>query len=540
MDARDSQKPTHAGSLETTQKRVPTGPPPLPQDEEPWYSNWVVIASSVALLLLPVLFLTPPSIPGAASTQKGSTGGEDAADGPSGSEVEGDESASEESPMPGKGELSETDAQAEKQQGRLLPEESEDHDSPGKEDVEEVQPTEQVQGDEQRSVDTAGKPKSISHFFTLDELPKRKQSQLLRETSTDDLIEQGSGLSGRAKNNKADLLRKFGGTETTEAAVKLGLEWLASNQRNNGLWGLQGPFSQGSNQDNVAAASAMALLAFQGAGHTHQGDPQDPFTSIVRKGWKGLLRYLDENRENLHVGGSHNGYTEALCTIALCELYGMTKDRRYRKPAIEAIEYCLRAQSDQGGWRYQPRQDADTSVTGWFLMALQSARMAKIKVPNDALAGVEQYLNAASTRSGERYAYQPGAAATRAMKAEGLLCRQYLGWKRDDPRLRAGTDYLLQQLPNWDTRNVYYWYYATQVTHHMGGEPWRKWNEVMRVLIPSKQIKSGNERGSWDPQGHPHGSAGGRLYVTCLSLYMLEVYYRHLPIYQDNAVGNVR
>ena len=45
-------------------------------------------------------------------------------------------------------------------------------------------------------------------------------------------------------------------------------------------------------------------------------------------------------------------------------------------------------------------------------MALQSARMAKIKVPNDALAGVEQYLNAASTRSGERYAYQPGAVAT--------------------------------------------------------------------------------------------------------------------------------
>ena len=27
------------------------------------------------------------------------------------------------------------------------------------------------------------------------------------------------------------------------------------------------------------------------------------------------------------------------------------------------------------------------------------------------------------------------------------------------------------------------------------------------------------------------GQHGGRLYTTCLSIYMLEVYYRHLPIY---------
>ena len=27
---------------------------------------------------------------------------------------------------------------------------------------------------------------------------------------------------------------------------------------------------------------------------------------------------------------------------------------------------------------------------------------------------------------------------------------------------------------------------------------------------------------------------GGRLYTTCLCLYMLEIYYRHLPIYQHH------
>ncbi len=124
------------------------------------------------------------------------------------------------------------------------------------------------------------------------------------------------------------------------------------------------------------------------------------------------------------------------------------------------------------------------------------------------------------------------------MTAEALLCRQYLGWRQDDPRLIGGTEFLLQRLPDWKSRDVYYWYYATQVTHHMEGAYWDRWNRVMRELLPAKQIKEGQERGSWDPRGDRYGGAGGRLYVTCMSLYMLEVYYRYLPIYQRKAVGN--
>ena len=52
--------------------------------------------------------------------------------------------------------------------------------------------------------------------------------------------------------------------------------------------------------------------------------------------------------------------------------------------------------------------------------------------------------------------------------------------------------------------------------------------------------QAGPDKGSWDPKGKsPDAWAvrdqGGRLYVTCLSLYMLEVYYRHLPIYGNGA-----
>jgi hypothetical protein len=66
----------------------------------------------------------------------------------------------------------------------------------------------------------------------------------------------------------------------------------------------------------------------------------------------------------------------------------------------------------------------------------------------------------------------------------------------------------------------------------MDGDDWNRWNQVMRQAIPEAQTKTGNDRGSWPPAGDRWGAHGGRLYVTCLSIYMLEVYYRHLPIYK--------
>ena len=54
----------------------------------------------------------------------------------------------------------------------------------------------------------------------------------------------------------------------------------------------------------------------------------------------------------------------------------------------------------------------------------------------------------------------------------------------------------------------------------------------MRKLLPAKQDRRGRERGSWDPNGDRWRGDGGRLYVTCLSIYVLEIYYRHLPLYQ--------
>ena len=63
------------------------------------------------------------------------------------------------------------------------------------------------------------------------------------------------------------------------------------------------------------------------------------------------------------------------------------------------------------------------------------------------------------------------------MTAQGLLCLQYLGTRRTEARMRAGTAYLLQNLPRSGAETSYYWYHATQVMFHMQGKSWKSWNE---------------------------------------------------------------
>jgi hypothetical protein len=136
-----------------------------------------------------------------------------------------------------------------------------------------------------------------------------------------------------------------------------------------------------------------------------------------------------------------------------------------------------------------------------------------------------------------------GRIPTPVMTSVGLLIRLYTGWKRDNEQMQKGVAWLLERLPAEGTRqspsrDTYYWYYATQVIFHAGGESWKRWYGALYPMLIRTQIESGDYVGSWDPGGtvpDAWGAFGGRLYVTTLNLLSLEVYYRHLPLYEATA-----
>lgn len=360
-------------------------------------------------------------------------------------------------------------------------------------------------------------------------------------------------LDGRNEGSQDKLVRAFGGSDATQAAVARALGWLVRHQdKKTGLWSLQGPYLDGGSQENQLAATAMALLAFQGAGHTTTAGK---YRAVVKKGWKGLLaKQSPDGHFDLEPMPSHHAlYSHAQATIAICELYGMTKDVAYLEPARRALAFATLAQGPNGGWRYEPGKPGDMSVTGWYIMAFKSAEMAGIDFPTATLEGIGRFLDTVAVDGGKRFGYRLEAATdpvddddrealnrqagpvTAAVTAEGLLARQYLGCPRRDPRLIGGVELLLEanRVDFGGQKDVYAWYYITQVVHHLGGEPWDRWNSVMREVLPEAQVTRGGEAGSWDPALDKWGPWGGRLFMTCFCSYMLEVYYRHLPLHAD-------
>ncbi len=365
-------------------------------------------------------------------------------------------------------------------------------------------------------------------------------------------------FQARDPRRRGQVAQSRGGSPETEAAVEAGLAFLARHQMPDGSWSLHrfaegkgyGPGVGIAQMHSDTAATGLALLAFLGAGYTHL---EGKYRTQVAAGLQWLIRHQKPNGD-LFTGGSRYAwlYSHGIAAIALCEAYGMTQDPQLRLPAQKALQFIVAAQHPTlGGWRYRPGVGTDTSVSGWQLMALKSGELAGLEVPRQVYDRLRSWLARAQwPQNPGLYVYRPSAryqhqrTPSRAMTAEALLMQLYLGHSPQGPMLQQGARYLRNHLPRYTAqgaqRDAYYWYYATQVMFHVGGEHWQVWNRHQRQVLLETQVKEGPLAGSWDPLvpvPDRWGPAAGRIYVTALHLLILEVYYRHLPLYGPDVVA---
>jgi hypothetical protein len=341
------------------------------------------------------------------------------------------------------------------------------------------------------------------------------------------------GMAGRTGATKAKLLKEGGGNDKTEAAVGAALAWLAKQQKSEGYWEFDG-----SHKDDRVAATGMCILPFLAAGETHMTGKK--YRTTVRKG----LEYLKSQLKNGQFSTSM--YSQAIATMAMCEAAGMTQDDSMKNAARRAVDFIVKAQGANGSWGYSASTQGDTSIVGWQIQALKSAKLAGISVPEKSFKQADSFLLSVSDDSESSYGYA-SKGGSHTLSAVGLLSRIYIHNNSKLPYVAKGvTNMWTNNKPvegNWD---LYYYYYATQVVHFFDGPKWHKdWNPTMQQIILNKQITDATPNakkgdiGSFVKDTGFIGSSCGKLGSTALACLTLEVYYRHLPLGKREAVGNL-
>lgn len=344
----------------------------------------------------------------------------------------------------------------------------------------------------------------------------------------------------------------------TRSAIDAAIDWLVRHQDEDGRWDadafmkhdVSGEACDGAgNATHDVGVTGLALLALLGSGNsTHSG----PNAESVRRGVQ-WLRGQQHAESGLIGTPSSNEfiYDHAIAAFALCEAMLLGDEKALRHSCQRAVNYIESHRNPYAVWRYQPRDgDNDTSVTGWCVLALSSAKFAGLEVNPQALesAGhwLDQLTDPATGRTG--YTERGGPSSRRVgdhstryprdrdecMTAVSLLCRFLLG---NDPKqdtvMAKQADLLLAKPPAWtaDGSNVDedYWYYATLGLYQMGGAAWQSWNARLTRVTTQVQHREGNRRGSFDPIG-VWSADGGRVFTTALMCLCMEASQRYAKI----------
>jgi hypothetical protein len=295
---------------------------------------------------------------------------------------------------------------------------------------------------------------------------------------------------------KLRALEEFGGSAETEHAVAAGLAYLARIQGDDGAWGDRGD-RHSKYLDVRIGKSALALLAFLGAGHVPGGSTEH--AGVVADAVDFLLGAQDA--ASGHFGQSCS-YGHGIATYALAECFALTREERLRAPLDRALAEILRHQSTvddprfRGGWGYYyadgrvwnrdewPR----TSVTAWQVMALESARLGGLAVPDAAFEAAREFLvNTWDARRGAfRYDHDPqrlnsGYPILPASTPAAVFALALLGADAAGPELAPARRFVLTRSPDGyrytgdddfvahARGNHYFWYYATLALFRVGG-----------------------------------------------------------------------
>jgi hypothetical protein len=358
-----------------------------------------------------------------------------------------------------------------------------------------------------------------------------------------DGLDVPESLQARVASDRLKAAQPFGATAQTETAVAAALDWLARAQSSDGRWDADahgagretktlGHDRRGAGAQADTGVTGLALLTFLGSGETHLAGKH---RENVQHGLEFLLG--SQARDGNLAGNAElfaAMYCHGIASLALGEAYALSGDDRLLPGLQRALQFTISAQHAAGGWRYranEPTDAGDMSQFGWQLMALKSAELGGLPMPIATRVKMVRFMQSCSIGKNRGLAgYRPGDRASRTMTAEALVCRYFLDAENSPQAIDEGAAYVMEERPNRQAPNFYYWYYATLAMFQRQGDDWQRWNAALQAELLARQRWDGASAGSYDPDDL-WGGYGGRVYSTALATLSLEVYYRYLPIH---------
>jgi hypothetical protein len=307
----------------------------------------------------------------------------------------------------------------------------------------------------------------------------------------------------------------------TKVVISSALKYLASKQHIDGSWSVKEGIG-----GHPVAMTGYTLLAFMATGNLPD---EGEYSKNVTRGMQFLLDSIQPNGLYSGVSQGQYMYNHGIATIALAELYGETRAPAIRAKLQRAIDVIIKAQNTTGGWRYQPQsRDADISVTVLQAVALRAAQEAGLSIPKDVIENAAKYVDSCYDPGTGGFSYQAGGNGPGfARTAAAIYSLQVLG-KFDDPKIKAGSAYLLNHVMDRD-HWTYGNYYAAPAQYMVGGDTWRKWYASLKDILLAKKEQTGDMTRWGDREDNPES---GYIFSTAVAVHILAMPYHYLPLYQ--------
>jgi hypothetical protein len=336
-------------------------------------------------------------------------------------------------------------------------------------------------------------------------------------------------------------------TKEQETAVASGLNWLATHQLDSGAWSASVGFKlnnsyrvTNANRGHVGV-TALAGMAFLAGGNL---PGRGKYGEEVEHALAFVLSCVQEDGYITHAGTRM--YSHAVATLFLAEIYGMTHRDDVRLKLQRSVDFIVKCQNEQGGWRYAPlARESDMSIVVCQVLALRAARNIGIRVPKSTIDKATQYVvdsAVTGTVQPNRFAryrsdlgtfhYQrdDNSRTTFPLTAAGVTALHGLGIY-SNKLIESGIEFLNRNMDTFnrsygDRGHYFFWYghyYGVQAMYTQGGGDWERYFTKLRAYLLSRQESDGSWRCSEGP---------GSAFSTAIGVLILEIPYCLLPIFQ--------